>query len=181
MSCLCPFSSPELNSWTHTAFGCHACWPDPFKRLFPYLAYVPTLLKRPTEWPTCDTMSSCPQLPTLHGSPHLCDVQDASNTSAAFSMNDQLSESQTKSSPFILQITPLVQNRPDLIFRTQVCPDQRQEPDTCPLCPPRLQTIERQPQRWLTWLAFRLKLRHADYTHIEENSAKRKFCESKSS
>lgn len=52
MSRLCPFSVQELNSETHTAFGCHAWVGLTRLKDYSHLAYVPTLLKRPTEWPT---------------------------------------------------------------------------------------------------------------------------------
>lgn len=109
-------------------------WPDPFKRLFP-----PSICAHPAEkthrmayvWHLMSPAHSSP--PSMD--PHICAT---SRMCLAYLLPlyewSGFSESQTKSSPFILQITP-VQNRPDLIFRTQVCPDQRQEPDTCPLCP----------------------------------------------
>lgn len=135
MSHLCPFSGPELNSETHTAFGCHAWVGLIHLKDYSRLAYVPTLPKRPTEWPTCDT--SC-LLPTAPHPPRI--PTSVRHPGSALTYLLQLyewlgfSEYQTKSSPFILQITPL-QNRTDLIFLTRVCPDQRQEPGTRPLCP----------------------------------------------
>ena len=134
MSHLCPFTSPELNSETHTAFSCHAWVGLIHLKDYSRLAYVPTLPKTQNGLRVTPQVS-WPQLRVHPGSPRLCDVQDVPQPTSCSSPKEQASLSpRRKLSPFILQITP-VQNRTDLIFLTRLCPDQRQEPDTRPLCP----------------------------------------------
>lgn len=90
------FSIPELNSETHTAFGCHAWVGLTHLKDYSHLAYVPTLLKRPTEWPTCDT--SC-LLPTAPHPPRIPTSVRRPQPTSCRSMNDRASLSPRRSRP----------------------------------------------------------------------------------
>ena len=178
MSHLCPFTSPELNSETHTAFSCHAWVGLIHLRLF-----LPSICAHPAknaEWPPCDTSGLLttapgpPRIPTSVRRPGC-----ASTYLLQLSKRAGFSESQTEAVPFHSSNNARAeQDRPHLSDPAVSWSETGARYSSSLPLHVYKQLRDSHRADWPDWLSD-WNFSHANYRHIEENSAKRKFCESK--